>query len=128
MMHAPPWHVWLHTAPHAPQLFGSVDRLSHAPPHEVYPGLHADVQLLLVQAADALAMPGDGHACAHVPQLSTSVVVFTHELPHVVGSDAGHVHAEAVQTVLPVHAKEEPQPPQLLPLLVTSRHWPVQSV
>lgn len=103
-MHAPPWQVWLHTAPHPPQLLTSVLVFTHAPPHELYPVLHVDVQLLPLHAADALGMPGDGQACPHVPQFATSVVVFTHVPLHIVESDAGQAHAEEVHTVFPAHA------------------------
>ena len=90
--------------------------------------LHAKVHAPLPHAADALAIPGDGQTFVHIPQLLASVAVFTHTPLHIVGADAGQVHMELAQTVLPAHAYVAPQPPQLSLSLVKFTQAPLQSV
>ncbi len=67
-------------------------------------------------------------AFEQVPQLVALVDVSTQAPLHSVGVAAGHVHTESSHTAPPLHAYNEPQPPQLLASLVKFTHAPLQSV
>jgi len=105
------------TFPHAPQFVGSFRTLTHefVPPpeaHAVVPLGHAATHAL---PAQAFVPPL--HKLPHEPQLATSEVVLTHEVPHFV-SPGRHVHPPARQYSSGAH--ETPQPPQSFePSLVT---------
>ena len=61
----PIWFIAQEFAPHAPQLFGSDCRSTHAPLHKVSPVLHTHLP------AEQVALLG--HETPHAPQLLLSV-------------------------------------------------------
>lgn len=69
-----------HALPHDPQLMGSVCLLTHAPEQTDWP----DGQLCTHAPVAQLTLPpaGDWQAIPQLPQLSTSLEVFTHWVPH----------------------------------------------
>jgi len=106
----------------------SVEKSTHAPLQRLYPLAHAKVHALLTHAAVAFATLVE-HAVEHVPQWLALLVVSVHVPLHSVGVAAGQPepHVEFEHTgVLPLQACPDPQPPQLLLLLVKSTHAPLQ--
>jgi hypothetical protein len=71
------------TVAHAPQLFGSLDNVTQAPPQAVWPVGHTEVQMPLPHTSP------DGQAVPHAPQFDGSLVTFTHAPEHIV-VPAGH--------------------------------------
>jgi hypothetical protein len=105
--------------PQAPQSFESVWSDTHEPLQLVRAVPHVVVQTPALQTWFApQAMP-------QAPQFCASVAVSVQAPPHVV-SPVGQAHAEAVQTVPPVHFV--PHLPQLVESDVTSTHAPLQLV
>jgi hypothetical protein len=117
-------------------LFPSFWKLTHAIegslPHAfgVAP-LHDTVQLPLLHAGAPEPAMGAGHPCPHAPQLSGSLLRFTHvplapSAAQSVGSDVGHAawQAPAVHAVAPLTGalQTTPQPPQLSGSFVRSWH------
>jgi hypothetical protein len=62
--------------PHPPQLFGSLDVITHVSPHLTVPGAQVNAQLPTLQT-----LP-DGQARPHMPQLSRSLMTSTQRDPH----------------------------------------------
>jgi hypothetical protein len=98
-------HTWPpeQTSPQTPQLFASVDVLTHVPPHDVRPVAHPE------HAPFTHVWPLR-HALPHAPQLLVSVCRFAHELPlQSVRPDAHEQFFPALLQHAP--ATQLPQPP-----------------
>jgi hypothetical protein len=74
--------VWLQTAPQAPQLFTSFERLSQASPHWVNPVAHPPV--LHEPLTQEVTWPATAQPFPQAPQLLSSVSVSTQAPPHAV--------------------------------------------
>jgi hypothetical protein len=99
--------------PHAPQLFWSVDSLTHTPPHNVWPGGQVHAPFTHVD-------PGP-HAAPQAPQFNWSLCRFTHALLQFVRPPPQlSAHWPSEQTLGLWHAV--PQPPQLAGFDARSTH------
>ncbi len=107
--------------PQAPQLLGSLERLTQLLPQEVFPPPHSDVQVLLSQYSAAVQL------LEHAPQLLGSLVVSTQELPHLV-VPAGHCNRQLPFEQTSPAAQGALQAPQLAASILVSTHVPLQSV
>src|SRR5207249_2506366 len=103
--HEPPEHTAVadgppgQTTPQPPQLLGSLDVLTHAPPHLVVPPLHVSVQLPETHASPA------AHAWPQLPQFAESLERSTHDAPHfVVPLPHSATHAPDTHSSPDVHA------------------------
>jgi hypothetical protein len=100
--------------PQEPQLFGSVDSLTHTPPHEFCPGGQAQVPFTQVD-------PGP-QATPHAPQLKSSLCRFTQALLQLVRPPpqlSVHWPSEHTSGLL----QAAPHPPQLAGFVARSTHW-----
>jgi hypothetical protein len=81
-VHLPCEHVSIapHFSPHAPQFATTAARLTHAPPHPVYPESHAMPHWPLTQAGAPCA--GNAHLVSHLPQCFTSLSSLRHWPEH----------------------------------------------
>jgi hypothetical protein len=105
----PPTHFF----PQLPQLFTSVDSLTHAPLHMTKGALHTHDPPLHVEPL--------GHTLPHAPQLALSLVVSRHVVPQRV-SEPEHAHSPPEQCVPAGHAW--PHEPQFVESVVRSTQAP----
>jgi len=110
----------LHLVPHAPQLLGSVERLTQDPLQFVSPVWQLTVHLPLEHTSPA------GQTLPHVPQFDGSTSVAVHVVPHSVWL-AGHWHAPETHAWPGWQTIE--QPPQCAGSLLSFTHpMPAQRV
>lgn len=86
--HPPSWQVSLpdvrQSLPHAPQLSGSSNRLTHSSPHRI--GVLGLPQMTgVVEQDPALHVAPAAQVLPHPPQFFGSVRKFVHALPHLFG-------------------------------------------
>jgi hypothetical protein len=75
--HVPSVHPAGHLMPHAPQFAGSESVSTQAPAHTSMGSAQLAAHVPLEHTWPL------AHACAHVPQLSRSLRVSTHDAPHI---------------------------------------------
>jgi hypothetical protein len=117
------------TLPQPPQSLLSVCSLTQALPQTLYP------ELQLIEHAGGLpeqtAEPldaGAGQTVPHVLQSLVLVVVFTQVPLQSVGVADGQMQLPLTHVSPPLHTNPEPQPPQLLLLVCSLTHAPLQAV
>ena len=116
---APACGAALHIAAQAPQLLGSLVRLTHAP--EQFWALPGQLEMHLPEEQTSFCP----HALLQPPQLAGSESVFTQLSPHL-AKPTLHVepHSSAVQRATPLAGASQacPQLPQLVALWLVSMH------